>query len=169
MKFKSILAPILGLSLAVFCLGNSAQAATSITSTFQVKIKITATCIFSTGAASDLDFGTQGVLTANVDQTSTIMVQCTNSTPYNIGLNGGSVANSVSARQMKSAAGDLVNYALYQDAARTTNWGNTIGTDTLSAVATGAAVTHTVYGRVPPQTTPAAGSYADTITVTVTY
>jgi spore coat protein U-like protein len=169
MKLRAALAPLAGLAMSVFCLGNSAQAVTTITSTFQVKIAITSTCIFSTGAASDLDFGTQGVLSTNLSQTSTIMVQCTNTTPYNIGLNGGSVANNVAARQMKSAAGGLVNYALYQDAAHTTNWGNTIGTDTLSAVATGSPVTHTVYGMVPAQTTPAAGAYADTITVTVTY
>lgn len=162
------------LKLAAFVLGlaascGGAQAVTSITSTFQVRIAITATCIFSTGAASDLDFGTQGVLAANVDQTSTIMVQCTNTTPYDIGLNGGSVASSVTARQMSGPASARINYNLYRDAGRTANWGNTVGTDTLSAVATGAPVSHTVYGRVPAQTTPAAGSYADTVTVTVTY
>ena len=169
MKCLNIAVPVVGLAFATLGFATISQAATTITSTFQVKIAITSTCIFSTGAASDLDFGTQGVLTSNVDQTSTIMVQCSNTTPYNIGLDGGSVANSVSGRQMKSAAGGLVNYALFRDSGRTLNWGNTLGTDTLSAVATGAAVTHTVYARVPPQSTPAAGSYADTITVSVTY
>ena len=158
---------VLAFALAASC--GTAQAVTSITSTFQVKIAITANCIFSTGAAADLDFGTQGVLAANVDQSSTIQVQCTNTTPYNIGLDGGSVAASVSARQMVGPASAKINYGLFRDAARTLNWGNTIGTDTLSAIATGAAITHTVYGRVPAQTTPAAGSYADTVTVTVTY
>ncbi|MCE3520182.1 spore coat protein U domain-containing protein, partial [Escherichia coli] len=33
----------------------------------------------------------------------------------------------------------------------------------------GAAQPYTVYGRVPVQTTPAPGTYTDTITVTVTY
>ena len=169
MYLKKMTAPFLGLAMGISCLGNSAWASTSINTSFQVKIAIAATCIFSTGGASDLDFGTQGVLTSNIDQTSTIMVQCTNTTPYNIGLNGGSVANSVSGRQMKSAAGGLINYALFQDSGHLTNWGNTVGTDTLSAIATGSAVTHTVYGRVTPQATPAPGAYADTVTVTVTY
>lgn len=52
---------------------------------------------------------------------------------------------------------------------RTTVWGNTVGTDTVSATASGSAQSHTVYGRVPPQTSPAPASYTDTITVTVTY
>lgn len=164
MKFK------LACAVAGFAIiGGGAEAATSITSTFQVKIAIASTCIFSTGAASDMDFGTQGVLTANVDQSSTIMVQCTNTTPYDIGLNGGSVAVNVPARQMVGPGAAKVSYSLYKDAGRTTNWGNTVGTDTLSAVATGSPVSHTVYGRVPPQATPAAGAYADTVTVTVTY
>jgi spore coat protein U-like protein len=48
-------------------------------------------------------------------------------------------------------------------------WGITIGTDTVSATGNGAAQTHTVYGRVPAQTTPAPATYSDTVTVTVTY
>ena len=48
-------------------------------------------------------------------------------------------------------------------------WGNTVGTDTQAATGTGAAQTYTIYGRIPPQTTPAPATYSDTITVTVTY
>ena len=165
MKLKLALGMALGLTL----MAGASQAATSITSTFQVKISIGAACVFSTGAASDMDFGPQTLLTSVINQTSAINVQCTNTTPYTIGLNGGSVANSVTARQMKSLAGAFVNYSLFRDAAHTSNWGNTIGTDTLSGIGTGATVIHTVYGQVPVQTTPATGAYADTVTVTVTY
>jgi spore coat protein U domain-containing protein, fimbrial subunit CupE1/2/3/6 len=38
-----------------------------------------------------------------------------------------------------------------------------------SATGNGASQNYTVYGRVWTQTTPEPGSYADTITVTVTY
>ncbi len=170
MKLKSVSAPFAGLALVLFGFSGSADAFTSTaTSTFQVKIKITDSCIFSTGAAADLDFGTTGVIASNLDQTSTIMVQCTNALPYEIGLNGGSVAGNIAARQMKSVAGGLVNYSLYYDSGRTKNWGDTTLVDRLAATGTGAAVTHTVYGRVPSQTTPAAGNYADTVTVTVYY
>jgi spore coat protein U-like protein len=63
----------------------------------------------------------------------------------------------------------LVNYRLYRDAGRTQNWGNSIGTDTLAGTGNGAAQAITVYGRVPAQSTPAAGTYTDTVAVTVTY
>jgi len=47
--------------------------------------------------------------------------------------------------------------------------GNTVSTDTVAATGNGASQSYTVYGRVPAQTTPAPGTYTDTVTVTVTY
>src|SRR5882762_6733519 len=65
---------------------TSSFAATS-TATFNVQVTIVATCTIN--SASALNFGSQGVFTANVDQFSTIQVQCTNTTPYTIGLDAG--------------------------------------------------------------------------------
>ena len=48
-------------------------------------------------------------------------------------------------------------------------WGTTIGTDTVTGTGNGTAQAITVYGRVPPQTTPPAATYNDTVNVTVTY
>src|SRR5258708_10671475 len=128
---------------------------------------ITASCTIV--SASTLNFGSQGVLTANVDQQSTIQVQCTNTTPYNIGLDAGTGSGAtVAARKMTSGA-TTVNYTLYSNSTRTTLWGNTVGTDTVAATGNGAAQSYTVYGRVPPQAAPAPRTYNDTITVTVTY
>jgi spore coat protein U-like protein len=70
---------------------------------------------------------------------------------------------------MTYSGSNFINYALYRDSARTANWGNTVGTDTVSGTGTGANQSLTVYGRVPAQTTPVAGTYTDTIVVTVTY
>src|ERR1700738_4007732 len=80
-----------------------AEAATAIGS-FHGPVTIAATCVVT--SASNLDFGTQGVLAANVDQTSTINVTCTNTTPYNIGLDQGVNGGSVTTRQMKAASPD---------------------------------------------------------------
>lgn len=66
-----------------------APAATA-TGNMNVRITIQAECKVVT--ATDLDFGTRGVIDANVDQTSTISVQCTNGTPYTVGLNAGNGA-----------------------------------------------------------------------------
>jgi spore coat protein U-like protein len=153
-------------AIALAATNGSAQAATATTS-FQVQLTIEAQCLIN--SASTLSFGTQGVLSANVDQTSTIQVQCTDTTPYTIGLDAGSGAGATVATRKLSGGGSSINYSLYTNAGRTSVWGTTIGSDTVASTGTGAAQSFTVYGRVPAQTTPAPATYTDTITVTVTY
>jgi spore coat protein U-like protein len=151
------------------CLLASAAPSFAVTSTatFTVQVTIVATCTIN--SASTLNFGSQGVFTANVDQSSTIQVQCTNTTPYNIGLDAGVGSGATVAVRKMTSGGATVNYTLYSDSGHTTVWGTTIGTNTVAATGNGAAQSYTVYGRIPAQTTPAPGTYADTVTVTVTY
>lgn len=150
-------------------LAGSALAAES-TTTFSVGATIADSCAVS---ASNLAFGNIDPLdnaTNNTDATTTIEVTCANGTTYDVGLDAGLATDAtVSTRAMTSGA-DALNYSLYSDAGRSTNWGNTVGTDTVSDTGTGSAQTITVYGRVPSgQETVPTGTYADTITVTVTY
>ena len=164
MRFPSKIA----LGIAALLASNSAYAVTTVTTTFQAKIIITAQCLIN--SASILDFGTSGVLAANIDQTSTVSVTCTNTTPYNVGLNAGANGVSVSTRKLKNATtSELIAYSIFSDTGRTVNWGNTVGTDTIAGTGNGAAQSLTLYGRVTPQTTPTPGTYTDTVTVTVTY
>jgi spore coat protein U-like protein len=157
----------LGLAAGLVLLGTAAAFAATATSNLTVRIVINAQCLAAT--ASTLDFGTTGVLSANVDVTSTIQVTCTNTTPYNIGLNAGTGTGATVSNRLMMSGATTISYAMYSNAGRTTNWGNTVGTDTVAGTGNGAAQGYTVYGRVPPQTTPAPGTYTDTITVTVTY
>lgn len=165
-KFQTVL---LGAAFSV--LAMPAMAVSTVTNTFQAKIVIQNTCAVNLTAPTDLDFGTQGVLSANIDNQSTITFTCTSGATYNIGLNAGanaSVANDVTTRRMTDGSSHYVSYQMYTSSGRTgSQWGNT--TDTQSGTGTGTAQTTTVYGRVPPQATPPAGNYADTVTVTVTY
>ena len=146
---------------------GTAFAATTVTTTFQSQITIQAQCLIV--SASNLDFGPQGVLAVAVPQTSTIQVQCTNTTPYTIGLDAGTGASATVASRKMTSGGAVVNYSLYTDAGHSTVWGNTPGTDTVAGTGSGAAQSITVFGLVPVQTTPAPGTYNDTVTVTVTY
>lgn len=62
---------------------------------------------------------------------------------------------------------NLLNYALYTDSARTTNFG---GANTISGTGSGSAQASSVYGRVASgQTTVPSGSYADSVTISLTY
>jgi spore coat protein U-like protein len=78
---------------------------------------------------------------------------------------GATVAN----RKMTGPAANQLNYSLFRDAGRTSNWGNTVGTDTVPGAGTGVAQTFTVFGRIPGSQPRAPGTYSDTITVTLTF
>jgi spore coat protein U-like protein len=93
---------------------------------------------------------------------------------YAIALSAGS-SGSYAPRRMAAGAWRL-DYQLYSDALRSVVWGDgTAGTSTVAgsfllSVLLPVSATHVVYGRIPArQTGVAAGNYADTITVTVTY
>lgn len=146
---------------------NTVISAATTTTTFGVSATVSSSCSVS---ASALGFGTIDPLAGtDTDATTTIDVTCSNSTTYDVGLDAGTNSTDVTARKMSDGGTNTLNYSLYSDSGRTTNWGNTVGTDTVSGTGNGSAQTLTVYGRVPSQTTATPASYSDTITVTVTY
>ena len=152
--------------LTGLALSPQAFAATA-TNTFAVSSTVQATCIIS---ATPMAFGPYAGV--QLDSTSTVTITCTNTTPYNVGLNAGlgiTPAATVTTRKMTGAVGVFLNYAMFSDAGRSTNWGNTVATDTVAGTGNGAAQPITVYGRVPAGQFVAPGSYTDTITATVTY
>jgi spore coat protein U-like protein len=133
---------------------------------FTVSVTLLASCSVT---ATNMTFPTTGVLSTAVDATSTLNVTCTNTTPYTVGLSAGTGAGAtVASRKMTGPGGETVGYSLYRDSARGLVWGTTVGS-TLAGTGTGSAQAITVYGRAPVQTTPAPGTYADMINVTVTY
>lgn len=151
-----------------YLISSGSSFAQTNTAQFDVKITITSSCQIN--SATTLDFGSSGVLSVDRDAGSAVTVQCTNTTPYNIGLNSGiGTGATVGNRIMTGPGNATIGYSLYKTAARTTVWGNTVGTDTVSGVGNGLAQAYPVYGRVPAQATPAAGTYTDTVTATITY
>ena len=113
------------------------------------------------------------------DTTGTVTVTCNANVSvltanYTVALSTGGSASY--ANRLMSGGGHTLQYQLYKDVARTTVWGD--GTASTSTVAGSVLLSltfpvlgnHTVYGRIPASQTGAyAGSYSDTITVTVTY
>jgi spore coat protein U-like protein len=97
-------------------------------------------------------------------------VTCTNTSPYKVGLDPGTPAGTtVTTRKMSGPGGALLSYALYQDAAHTKNWSNTVGTDTVAGTGNGNAQALTVYGQVGAGQFITPGAYTDTITATVIF
>jgi spore coat protein U-like protein len=142
--------------------------AAQTTASFTVTATVLASCQV---AASDLDFGNYAP-TSGTDTTAdtAIDVTCTNGTHYTIALDGGSVAQDVTARAMSDGNSHSLSYGLYTSAGFTTAWGDGTGsTITVSGTGDGAAQSTTVFGRLPAGQYVPAATYNDHITVTVTY
>lgn len=139
----------------------------SRTATFDVTMGLVADCTISAAA---LNFGSgRGVLATAVRATSDIRVTCTNTTPFNLGLNEGTGTGSSGTTRFMSGTGantGTVKFNLYQ-AAGGAVWGNTQGTDTLGGTGNGNQQTLTVHGEIPAQASPAPDTYTSTITATV--
>lgn len=140
------------------------------TFTFTVDANVANKCYFTT---TDLNFGSVSSLAAGpIVGQSAINVQCSNGTSYQVGLDNGLNSTGGTNRSMRNAMGGLVRYDLYQDAGRSTRWGNNSapGGDTLNnRIGTGNPTAITVYGQVFPTSLVTAGDYADTVTVTIYY
>lgn len=158
--------------LAVSAISLAAMPAAAAAQTAQTTMDVSATVVEAcVVTATNLAFGFYDPTASSpADATSAITVTCTPGTVFSVGLNAGTTSGAtVTSRQMASGSNRL-GYGLYQDVARTVNWGNTPGTDTPAAATAGLTPSVlTVYGRVPAQQAVAVGSYTDTVTITVSY
>ena len=152
------------------CAAASPAYADDTTSTLGVSATVTANCAVTT---SPIAFGNIDVTTsANVDGTGGISVTCTNGTAWTATADAGTGSGATLAVRKLTSGSDLLNYALYTDSGHTTAWGDGVGgtTATITDTGTGTTQSKTIYGRVPTgQTGAPAGSYSDSVTVTVTY
>ncbi|AHJ77381.1 Csu type fimbrial protein [Kosakonia sacchari] len=160
-----------------------AASAVTATGTLQVQAVVQSTCSVnttSTGATGParLNFGTITNLTADVTADTTsgtvangaVSTLCSTGTAWTLTADGGLHASS-SQRQMADTATGLLPYNLYSDAAHSSSIGiNDAQNPVATGTGTGSAETTPVYGLIPAGTPmPEAGSYADTVTLTVTY
>jgi spore coat protein U-like protein len=161
-------------------LGGAAAAATMITglaqaavttTTFQVTATVQKTCSVS---ATALAFGNYTPGAGAISNSTSVAVRCTNGTPYTIALNGGTTSGGTIAQRLMANGANTLEYNLFTTGAFSTLWGD--GTTGSLVSGTGAGVgtpnNHTVHGQLPDSTANQAavtGSFADTITVTVTY
>jgi len=168
MKFnqiKLVTAAALALGIVFASAPTSAFATTTTTASIAVTAAVGATCAVT---ASPLTFSAYTSAQASTGS-ATLAVTCTNTTGYTIGLNAGTGTGATDTARVMLNGTQKLNYNLYSDSSATTIWGNTAGTGWISKTGTGAAQPLTVYGAVPASQYPTPGSYADTITVTVSY
>ncbi len=133
-----------------------------------VALPAMAACAIST---TGVNFGTYDVFaTAPRDWTGSVTYRCTVTSPLMIILDKGG-ATTFNPRQMRNGSKAL-NYNLYLDASRTIIWGDgTGGTHVYTdpAPVKNQSVTVTIFGRIPAGQDVNAGSYSNTITVTINF
>lgn len=157
--------------------------ATTASSSFTVNATIVNGCAFGTSLAASIsnlgtiNFGSMASIPSNVDVTSasgsgSIILTCTTGANVTIAIDYGINGGTASGRFMANTANatQKLGYQLYQDTARSQVWGNT-GT-LVKTINNFPATTQTypVYARLFAVTPlPSAGTYTDTVTVTLTY
>lgn len=139
---------------------------TTVTSNFTVQATVAGSCQV---AATTLNFGSYNMFASSTGN-STLTVTCTTSTGYTVALNAGLGTGATVAIRKMTSSGNTLPYALYTDNGLTTLWGDgTASTTTVAGTGNGAAQNITIYGNVPAGSTAPAGSYSDTVQITVTF
>lgn len=141
----------------------------SQSSPLAVNATVTANCTISTSA---LAFGSVDTLSGSpVLGTGGVTITCTSGTGWSAAADAGAGSGATLDTRRMTAGSDTLNYMLYTDSGRTTVWGDGSGsTAAITSTGSGSAQSVTIYGRVPAgQTGVPAGSYSDTVGVTVTY
>ncbi len=121
-------------------------------------------------SAGSMNFGNLGLALATTStyQTATLSYTCSSGASAKITLDQGQNGTgtlSAPVRRMKSGT-NYLGYQLYSNSGYTTVWDGVTG---ITIVGTGSTQTSTVYGKVPAQTPPPAGTYTDVVTVTITF
>ena len=159
--------PLLGSMIAVSAIAAQPAFAQSADSTLAVSATVSNNCVIST---TPLDFATVDVTSGNdVDGTGGFSVTCTSGASWTATADAGTGSGATFAARQMTNGTEVMTYALYTDAARSTVWGDATATD-IDGVGTGAAQATTIYGRIPSgQSALPSRTYNDTVTVTVTY
>jgi spore coat protein U-like protein len=159
---------IAGAILAAAALSGTAHA-NSTSANLSVTATVTANCSVST---SPVAFGSFNALAGTaVDATGGVTVTCTNGTAWTAAADAGSGTGASLATRKLGSGSNLLDYTLYTNSGRTTLWGDgTATTATIGNTGSGVAQNVTIYGRIAAgQATAPAGSYSDTVLVTITY
>lgn len=157
------------LTAALLTVGGFATISANAAETGEMGVQATVTETCDVVAGSDIDLGNivAGATGTTGETATAIKVNCSNLTAYNLGLS--TLNNGVMLGGNEGA--EQIPYQMFSNSDNTTVWGNTVGTNTVTGTGDGMLTTpqeHNLY-ITANATDVSAGTYNDTITVTVTY
>ncbi len=138
---------IILLAAGAVLLSSSAAFAFTATDQFQATVTITSSCLID---ASDLDFGSLGVITGTETATADVVVTCTAGTAYDLSFS--------------SNVGDVTDTGLMIGGSEDVAYNVSLS----SSSGTGSGVS-SILGSLPAQSTPSAGVYSVADSLTVIY
>ena len=142
-----------------------AAGALTATGPMTVTTSVAASC---TTSATTADLGTWSYTAAST-ASSTITVTCTQGAAVSsVGIDNGLFAIAT-VRQMRGAGTANIAYGIFQDATFATAWTNAAWPALGTYTAVVAPAVFTAYVRAPPGTNVIAGTYTDTVGITITY
>jgi len=153
----------------VYCsllLLSQTDIANSATVTDNLAVSATVAGACTINSVANLDFGAY----TNVQSDTTADINYTCTTPLtsaSVNLGNG---NNYSANRRLESGGNYLTYTLYSDAGRTVAWTSDAGDDQdITANINSTPTNITVYGRIAAGAGTTAGTYSDSVVVTVTY
>ncbi|MBB6188271.1 spore coat protein U domain-containing protein [Rhodanobacter sp. MP7CTX1] len=171
MNFKKTLLATAFVAFGGFAINASAATAAG---TFSVSLTITKTCVVNTTSASNITLGSTTSGGTSTSSSGAFTVNCSNKTPFTVGLSPSNVSSTTGAGTMKGTGtnNDTVTYQLYSNSALSTVWGNiaaNLVSGTGGGMSSGKAVSETVYANATGSTDVAPDLYADNVAINVTY
>ncbi len=158
-------APRFALAAALAVATAGAAAANPDTDILTVRVTVQEACSI---AGSTIDFGTYSAgQQAALDADGAVSYSGCPASTLTIALDGGS-AGDVANRAMTNGSGDILNYQLYRNSARNQVWGEGAEAQQVVLLVPGAGDVQ-VYGRIPGSQSVPAGTYTDTVNVTLTF
>jgi len=163
---------IITATLAAAAVAAGVAHAATTTTTFAVTATVLSTC---SATAATLAFPNYTPGGGSQIGNTTISVKCTKNTPFTVALDAGSTTGDTFAQRLMGSGANTLQYNLFTSAGLATVFGDgTGGTAMVPGTGLGVATANSVqvFGQVPDSATnqaAIAGSYSDTITVTVTY
>jgi spore coat protein U-like protein len=161
-KFKiSLIAALIPLMYAQCSFASTTTSGTA----FPVSLTVNSACTINSGPTA-VTFAASN-LTAPADQTSSVSITCTSTTPYNVYFTSANTVTSNTTRELLNGT-NSISYQILNTSSSNTPIGNTAATG-ISATGTGAAAVTNLGFHVSSYGTPVPGTYTDTVTLNVTY
>jgi len=173
---KAIIAAALFAAIGI----ASNASATTTTSSFTVSLTVNKTCAVTTSSSSNIAFSAVNAGGTATSGNGSFSVNCSNGTPFYVGLAPQNVASNNGVGTMKGSIGgnnNTITYQLYQNAGLNNVWGNTATSTsagngvsgTGAGMSAGKAVSETVYAAVTGSTDVTPDTYSDTVTINVNF